>query len=48
MSNKFKQQTKWLFLVLGLLFVQHSFAYKSTLTRQIAGEDGTDARIEEV
>ncbi|MBT6236463.1 MAG: c-type cytochrome [Bacteroidetes bacterium] len=47
MSNKFKQQTKWLFLVLGLLFVQHSFAYKSTLTRQIAGEDGTDARIEE-
>lgn len=47
MSNKFKQQSKWLFLVLGLFFVQQSFAYTSKLTRPIAGEEGTDARIEE-
>lgn len=39
--------TKWLFLVIGLIFASQSFAFKSNLSRQINGQDGTDARIEE-
>jgi|TARA_B110000902_G_scaffold57066_1_gene66637 cytochrome c oxidase subunit 2 len=46
MSNKFKQQPKWLFLVLGLFFAQQSFAYKNVLTRPIDGVEGTDELIE--
>jgi cytochrome c oxidase subunit 2 len=46
MPNKFKQQSKWLFLVLGLFFVQQSFAYKNVLTRPIDGVEGTDELIE--
>jgi cytochrome c oxidase subunit 2 len=40
-------QLKWLFLVIGLAFIQHSFAFKNNLTRPIAGAEGSDARIEE-
>jgi len=47
MSNKLKQQSKWLLLLLGVFFVQQSFAYKNKLTRPIAGVEGSDARIEE-
>jgi cytochrome c oxidase subunit 2 len=47
MLSRFKQHTKWFLLVVGLLFIQQSFGYKNNLTRPIAGEEGTDARIEE-
>lgn len=47
MSYKPKALSKWLLLVVGLLFVNQSFAFKSNLTRPINGQEGTDARIEE-
>jgi mono/diheme cytochrome c family protein len=47
MLSRFKQHTKWFFLIVGLLFIQQSFGYKNNLTRPIAGAEGTDARIEE-
>ncbi len=47
MSNNFKQNFKWLFLIIGIFFVHHSFAYKNNLTRPIAGQEGTDERIKE-
>lgn len=47
MTYKPKNLSKWLFLALGLFVFNQSFAFKSNLTRQINGQDGTDARIEE-
>ncbi|MEY2924146.1 MAG: hypothetical protein RLZZ337_694 [Bacteroidota bacterium] len=47
MTYKPKNLTKWLFLAIGLFVFNLSFAFKSNLTRQINGQDGTDARIEE-
>jgi cytochrome c oxidase subunit 2 len=47
MSYKPKTLSKWLLLVIGLFFINQSYAFKSNLSRQINGQDGTDARIEE-
>ena len=47
MLSRFKQQTKWLLLVVGLFSLQQSFAFKNNLTRPIAGAEGSEARIEE-
>ncbi|PCJ67906.1 MAG: hypothetical protein COA58_01855 [Bacteroidetes bacterium] len=47
MTNKFQNQSKWLLLVIGLLFINQSFAYKNNLTEPILGQDASEARIEQ-
>ncbi len=47
MSYKPKTLSKWLILVIGLFFVNQSFAFKNNLERPINGQEGSDARIEE-
>lgn len=48
MLFKSNQLSKVVFLFVGLLFIQQSFAqYKSNLTRPINGVEATDAKIEE-
>lgn len=42
-----KTTKRLLILVVGFFLTFQSFAFKSNLTRQINGQDGTDARIEE-
>ncbi len=42
-----KTISKWFLIAVGLLFFNQSFGFKSNLTRQINGQDGTEARIEE-
>ena len=50
MTNKFQKHTKWFFLVLGLLFIQQTFAagaYKNEVTNTILGQDPSEAKIGE-
>ncbi|MDB9882933.1 c-type cytochrome [Bacteroidia bacterium] len=47
MINKIQKQSKWFFLIIGLFFIQHSFAYKNLLTEPVNGQESSDARIEE-
>ena len=42
-----KTISKWFLIAIGLLFFNQSFGFKNNLSRQINGQDGTEARIEE-
>ncbi|NNJ55788.1 MAG: c-type cytochrome [Bacteroidia bacterium] len=42
-----KTISKWFLITIGLLFFTQSYGFKNNLSRQINGQDGTEARIEE-
>ena len=42
-----KTTAKLLLIALGLLFTTSSYAFKNNLTKQVNGEDASEARIEE-
>ena len=42
-----KTLSKWFLIAIGLLFFTQSFAFKNNLTKQVNGQDATEARIEE-